>query len=146
MNPGLSYREAAVRGASPMRLVILLYEQAIADVRRALAALARGDVETRTREINHALLVIGHLQATLDRDQGGSVAKNLDRFYNQLREGLTRVQCTQSGAELEQQIAQLMLVHEAWCEAERADQAAAAAPPGNAGVEARQHPIAGWNA
>ena len=34
MNPGLSYRETAVAGASPLRLVILMYEQAIQDLRR----------------------------------------------------------------------------------------------------------------
>ena len=75
MNPQLSYRETAVRGASPIRLIILLYEQVIEDLRRALAALEQGDIEKRTREINHAILVIGHLQATLDKEQGGQVAR-----------------------------------------------------------------------
>ena len=45
MNPSLSYREAAVAGASPLRLVILLYEQGLEDLRRALAAQNRGDIE-----------------------------------------------------------------------------------------------------
>lgn len=120
MNPGLSYREAAVAGASPVRLVILMYEQAIQDLRRALAAHTAGDIEGRTREINHALLVIGHLQATLDKDQGGKVAENLARFYEQLRAGLMEAQCRQSATSLEQQIAHLMLVHEAWREVEKA--------------------------
>jgi flagellar protein FliS len=120
MNPGLSYREAGVAGASPVRLVILMYEQAIQDLRRALAAHTAGDIEGRTREINHAVLVIGHLQATLDHEEGGKVAENLARFYDQLRTGLMEAQCRQSAAALEQQVAHLMLVHEAWCEVERA--------------------------
>ena len=34
MDARSSYREVAVRGASPVRLVICLYEQAIEDLRR----------------------------------------------------------------------------------------------------------------
>lgn len=118
MNPGLSYREAAAAGASPVRLVILLYEQAVEDLRRALCAQGRGDVEGRTREINHAILVVGHLQATLDKDQGGKVAENLARFYVQVRERLLEAQHRQSTAILEEQIAHLMEVHDAWCAVE----------------------------
>jgi flagellar protein FliS len=142
MNPGLSYREAAVAGASPVRLVILMYEQAMEDLRRALAAHAGGDIEGRTREINHALLVIGHLQATLDKDQGGKVAENLARFYDQLRAGLAEAQCRQSATALEQQISHLMLVHEAWCEVEKA---LAPAPAPSQNVSERRSP-ADWNA
>ncbi len=119
MNPGLSYRESAVAGASPVRLVILLYEQVIEDLRRAVAALTKGDVEGRTREINHALDIVGHLQATLDKERGGQVALNLERFYEQLRSGLLQAQCRQSVAALEGQIAHLMKVHEAWCAVDR---------------------------
>lgn len=102
-----------------MRLVICLYEQAIEDLRRALAAHTRGNIEGRTREINHAILVLGYLQSSLDRDQGGQVAANLDRFYNHLRTGLVEAHLKQSAAALETQISHLMLVHEAWCEVER---------------------------
>ena len=62
MDARSSYREAAVRGASPVRLIICLYEQAIEDLRRAVVAMDKGAIEIRTREINHALLVIAQLQ------------------------------------------------------------------------------------
>ena len=124
MNARLSYREAAVEGASPVRLVILLYEQAAEDLRAALGAHQRGDIEGRTRYINHAILVIGYLQASLDKERGGRVAVNLERFYDQVRFGLVEAQFKQSGAALEQQISHLMQVHEAWCEVERASRPA----------------------
>ena len=127
MNARLSYRETAVQGASPVQLVALLYEQALEDLRRARAAMDRGDIETRTREINHAILVIGHLQTSLDKEQGGQVAVNLERFYDQLRAGLVSAQFNQSASTLEQQIAHLMQVHEAWCEVERASASPASA-------------------
>jgi flagellar protein FliS len=127
MNARLSYREAAVEGASPLRLVVLLYEQAFEDLRRALDAQRRGDIERRTRHINHAILVIGHLQASLNKEQGGRVALNLERFYDQLRSGLVQAQFNQSAAALEQQISHLMQVHEAWCEVERVSGSAVSA-------------------
>lgn len=128
MNARLSYREAAVPGASPVRLVILLYEQAVEDLRRATEAHARGDIEGRTRDLNHAIVVIGHLQGTLDHERGGHVATNLERFYNQVRASLVDAQCRQSLAAIEGQILFLMQMHEAWCEVERASKPSDAQP------------------
>jgi flagellar secretion chaperone FliS len=140
MNAGLTYREAGVGGASPVRLVVLLYEQAMEDLRRALVAHAHGDIEGRTREINHALLVIGHLQATLDKSQGGKVAVNLERFYQQLRAGLVEAQCRQSTEVLERQMSLLKQVHQAWCDVEKA------LTPARAEVTADRHTSSGWRA
>ncbi len=120
MDARSSYREAAVRGASPIRLVICLYEQAIEDLRRAVLALEKGDIAARTREINHAIKVIGQLQGSLDMERGGEVSRNLERFYNVLRAGLAEAQAKQSARILEQQMSQLATVHEAWLEVERA--------------------------
>jgi flagellar secretion chaperone FliS len=147
MNPRLSYREAAVQGASPVRLVALLYEQAIEDLRRARAALDSGDIEARTRAINHAIVVIGHLQSSLDMEQGGAVARNLERFYCVVRAALVEAQCKQSAAALEQQISHLMQVHEAWCEVDRANAAPAIAPALEQTQEEQDHRCsADWNA
>ncbi|MGA8837761.1 MAG: flagellar export chaperone FliS [Candidatus Sulfotelmatobacter sp.] len=120
MDARSSYRESSVRGASPVRLVIALYEQAIEDLRRAVIALDKGAIEARTREINHALLVIAQLQGSLNMERGGEVARNLARFYGLVRAGLTEAQMKQSSILIEQQISQLTEVHEAWLEVERA--------------------------
>lgn len=129
MDAGLSYRESAVAGASPIRLVILLYQQAIEDLRRALQALAAGDVEERTRQINHAMQVIGHLRATVDLERGGIVAKNLTHFYAQVIQRLMEAQCQQSSAILEQEIGHLMLVCDAWSGVEQSITVPGDAPP-----------------
>ena len=126
MDARLSYRESAVEGASPVRLVALLYEQAIEDLKRARTAIDRGDIEARTQAINHAVVVIGYLQSSLDKDRGGYVAANLERFYNQVRSSLVEAQFTQSAAILEREISHLVEVHAAWCEVEFANTAAPA--------------------
>jgi flagellar protein FliS len=129
MNAGSSYREATIRGASPVRLVLCLYEQAIEDLRRAVVAQEKGDIEARTREINHAVIVIGQLQRSLNMEQGGEVARNLARFYGTVRAGLTEAHARQSAPLLEEQISQLVMIHGAWLEVERATSVSAAAPP-----------------
>ena len=145
-----SYREAAVRGASPIRLVICLYEQAIEDLRQAVLLIETGEIEARTRKINHALTVIGQLQGSLDMERGGEVARNLERFYTVIRAGLVEAQMKQSARILEQQISQLVLVYEAWLEVERAasptphhpDQSSQAA----ATIPSSEIPPADWSA
>lgn len=139
-----------MRGASPVRLVICLYEQAIEDLRRAVIALEKGDIEARTRGINHALMVIAQLQGSLDMERGGEVAINLARFYGVVRAGLAEAQMKQSGIILEQQVSHLVLVYEAWLEVERATMAPAPksltpvrAAPGNPSPEIS---LADWNA
>ncbi|MFZ0954990.1 MAG: flagellar export chaperone FliS [Candidatus Sulfotelmatobacter sp.] len=120
MDAQLSYREAAARGASPVKLVVLLYEQALEDLGHALAALEKGEIEARTRRINHAIVVIGQLHASLDLEQGGEVARNLERFYELVRRGLMAAQFQQSARALQEQISHLLLVRDAWLEVERA--------------------------
>lgn len=129
-----------------MGLVVLLYEQAIEDIRRALAAQASRNIEGRTREINHALLVLGHLEATLDEDRGGAVAINLKRFYRQVRAALVEAQCRQSADVMERQIAFLIEMREAWCEVERAERPPAMAKPNEPRTDSEPHSFAEWNA
>ena len=150
MDARSSYREAAVRGASPVRLVICLYEQAIEDLRCAVIALEKGDIEARTRGINHALTVIAQLQGSLDMERGGEVARNLERFYSLVRVGLIEAQTKQSARILEQQISQLATVYEAWLEVERATAAQTPVPAQPAQnrpeISSPEIPGADWNA
>lgn len=118
-DPRAAYRQGSSSSGSPVGLVVLLYEQAAKDVREALNALRSGNIERRTFEINHALLVVGQLQATLDMERGGAVAMNLDRFYNQVRSRLLQAQILSSGTILEEQMTLLLSLRETWQEVER---------------------------
>jgi flagellar protein FliS len=143
------YREGAVRGASPVRLVICLYQQAIEDLRHAAAAFKKGSIQARTRHINHAFMVIAQLQGSLDMERGGEVAKNLARFYSLLRTGLSDAHCRQSLPLLEQQIAQLTDVHAAWLQVEQETEVSALSSASNANrpaISSPNSPFAGWSA
>jgi flagellar protein FliS len=121
MNPRSAYRETDVRGATAVRLVVLLYEQMIQDLRQAAQAIEQNDIELRTNQINHAILVIAYLQSGLEFATGGKVAQDLNDFYDVLRQNLVQVQFHPSQAGICQQITDLVEVREAWTEVERAE-------------------------
>jgi flagellar protein FliS len=121
MNIQQSYREAAVRGASPIQLVVRLYEQMIQDMRQAAIAIEQNDIERRSVRIKHVLLVMAHLQSTLDIDRGGKVAHDLNNFYDALRRNVVWVQFHPSERAAAQVITDLLAVREAWIQVESAE-------------------------
>jgi flagellar protein FliS len=128
-NPRAAYRETDVRGATAVRLVVLLYEQAIQDLRQAAQAMEENNIELRTNRINHALEVISRLQVTLDMERGGPVARNLLVFYETLRANLWKAQIYRSKETLLQQITDLLTLREAWAEVDRAESLGSAPKP-----------------
>lgn len=123
MNPRTAYRETDVGGATAVRLVVLLYEQVIQDLRQAAQAIDQNNIELRTNRINHALDVICLLQGTLNMDRGGQVAINLEQFYVTLRANLWDAQIHVSRETLFQQITDLLALREAWAEVDRTESA-----------------------
>lgn len=120
-----AYLEAAVRGAKPVRLTIVLYEQVIQDISRAAEALEKRNLEAVAHEISHAVGVIGYLQATLKPQAGTAVTRNLSRFYTMIREKLTEAQVRCSREILDELRQYLLDVREAWLKVEADTDAAA---------------------
>lgn len=85
MDPALSYRQSSIGGASTIGLMLVLFDTLAGDIRRAANAVRRHDIETRCRELNHAVLVIGQLESWIDRENGGQPAVHLTQFYSYLR-------------------------------------------------------------
>ncbi len=125
-DPRNAYRESAARGASPVGQVVLLYGQIVNDLRSAIAAVEQNRIEDRTTSINHAMVVVGYLQSTLNFEVGGDVAPNLDRFYTMVRRKLLEAQFQTSKEILNEQIALLLDLREAWVEVDRATSAPSA--------------------
>jgi flagellar secretion chaperone FliS len=114
MNARQAYQQAAVRGATPVRLTVLLYEQVTQDLTHAIDALAQHRIEEFAQELNHAASVVAYLHATLDRAAGGSVAQNLEAFYSMVREKLLEAQVCLSRETLEELRGHMLDVRESW--------------------------------
>jgi flagellar protein FliS len=110
----LSYRKSAIEGASSIGLMIALFDTLAGDLRRATAALRQNDIEARSRELNHAALVIGQLESWLDLNNGGESAQTLSRFYAYLRAKMMEAAGTKSPTLLETQIDMILHVRSAW--------------------------------
>lgn len=75
-----AYRRMAADTASPLELVVMLYDGAIRFLGEARDAAARKDRRGRAQGVSKALAIIAELQSTLNMD-AGDVAKELDRLY-----------------------------------------------------------------
>jgi len=115
------YRATSVHGASSVRLVVMLYEQILEDLRQAIRAIDENRIETRTNAINHALVIVGHLEGRLDANAGGKVARNLAHFYNLLRRKLTEAQFKVSKQILSELVTLLLELRDAWMQVDRAE-------------------------
>ncbi|HXZ11173.1 MAG TPA: flagellar export chaperone FliS [Candidatus Sulfotelmatobacter sp.] len=118
-DPVREYREAAVRGASPVGLVVILFEEALRSVKKAQRALREGNIERRTLELTHVLEVLGYLQSTLDFTKGGEVAVNLSRFYDVARTKILEANLRADDATMEWLATQLSSHIDAWQQVDR---------------------------
>ena len=118
-NAALAYREAASLGASPVGVVVLLYDRLAQDIHAAIATMNSNDVEARSLSINHALLILQQLQGCLDFAAGGTAARQLDSFYSHIRAKLLEAQIRQSPELLVAQAHAIAQVRESWAEVER---------------------------
>jgi flagellar protein FliS len=113
------YRESAVRGASPIGLIVILYDEIVRSLRKAQRAFEAGDIEARGRALTHAVEVIGYLQSILDFEKGGNVARELASFYNLMRGKLLEIHIAPSHEGLEIMAREFAKVGAAWQQAER---------------------------
>lgn len=67
--------------ASPALLVAMLYDKAISSLKEATAAIANNEIERRWRCNVRATEIINHLLITLDMENGGEIAANLEKLY-----------------------------------------------------------------
>jgi len=112
-----AYREADVQGASPVELVIALYDVLVRDMKRLIAAIRAGNIEDRVDHSNHAFEVLQQLECSLDMEKGGSTAKDLSRFYSHLRAKVLQVQFKMDPAMVERQIEMVLELRQGWVEA-----------------------------
>lgn len=119
-SPGIisAYQQASAHGASPVGLVLSLYDTILRDFRRADAAMAQGNVETRVFELNHALTVIAHLQSVLDFERGGDAAKRFSNFYEVTRGMILSVNVDAKRETLQKLIEMYSSMRQAWQQAE----------------------------
>lgn len=75
------YRKNAVNGASPLQLVIMLYDGALRFMEAGKHAMANKDIPKQNEALLRAQRIVFELMACLDMDQGAEIATNLYALY-----------------------------------------------------------------
>lgn len=78
---GKRYREMQVRTASPVGLVVQLYDAAIGKLRLAKEHHDAGHVAERASMVSLVLAILAELRGALDHEKGGDISRNLDALY-----------------------------------------------------------------
>ena len=74
--------ETGVASATPHKLITMLYDGAVLAVINATTHMKAGNIEAKGKAISHAIQIIDNgLKASLDKEVGGEIARNLDALY-----------------------------------------------------------------
>ncbi len=109
-----TYRDCAVHGASPIGLLLALYDRLVLDLRNAAHAIQHKDIENRCKELNHALLIVGQLESWINRESGGESAENLVHFYSYIRAKMFEASVKMAPRILEDVAGTILHVRSAW--------------------------------
>ncbi|NUZ05943.1 flagellar export chaperone FliS [Piscinibacter koreensis] len=114
-----SYRDVnastAIEGASPHKLVNLLFQSASSEIAAARGAIARSHVAEKGRAISHAVRIIEEgLMAPLDMKAGGALAINLRDLYQYLVHRLTMANLNSDDAALVECARLLDVLRDGW--------------------------------
>ena len=114
--------------ARPSEMVVMLYEETLVSLDRAIDAVEHGDLAGRSRHARRAADIIDLLYGCLDMQRGGAVAANLAGLYRMVLGRLVQFNASRDGAAGREAIELLAPLLDAWKTVDRgAEQAAAAA-------------------
>lgn len=90
-NGANAYRKNAAMGASPVQLVVMLYDGALRFAEEGKRAMIEKNYEVQNDKLQRAQKIVMELMGSLDFEKGGEIAKNLLGLYeftlNELIEG-----------------------------------------------------------
>ncbi len=77
-----NYKQMSITTASPTQILIMLYEGAIQNVKKAILAIEQKNLADKGKYIGKTHDIINELTVSLNHEVGGQVAKDLERLYN----------------------------------------------------------------
>ncbi|ACD18156.1 MULTISPECIES: flagellar export chaperone FliS [Paraburkholderia] len=107
--------ETGVMGASPHRLIVMLYQGARQAIAQARMHLQQGNVPARGEAVGKAIQIVeSGLQQSLNLEAGGEIAERLNALYSYMSRRLLEANIKQSEAMLVEVDGLLATLEEAW--------------------------------
>lgn len=111
-----SYQEANYLSADPLKLIRMCYEGAISNLKLARDAYIDRDYEAKGKAMIKTLDIIHELNASLDMEKGGEIARNLRALYLYMIQALTEADLKNNLAVFDDVIRMLEALGSAWQE------------------------------
>lgn len=108
------YKQTSIKTANRGQILIMLYEAAVQNVKKASAAIDRNDVPAKGAAIGKAHDIVNELMNTLDFEVGGNIARDLERLYNFITEQLVAANMESSKEKLAAILKILETLLDAW--------------------------------
>jgi flagellar protein FliS len=105
---------AEIEYASPHRLIQLLFEGVLKRIAFAKGAMQRKQIIEKGKFISQAISIVGGLQASLDAENGGDMAVNLNALYDYISRRLVTANLENSEEILDEVAGLLINVKTAW--------------------------------
>ena len=106
--------QAQLVEASPHRLIQMLFEGALDRLAQAQGALMRGQIAEKGLLIGKAVNIVSGLRESLNKEQGGQLAENLDGLYEYMVRQLTQANLTNDAQALQHVASLLREIKEGW--------------------------------
>jgi flagellar protein FliS len=107
--------ETGVMAASPHKLIVMLFDGAVAAVGSALTHMRASNIPEKGKAISKAIQIIENgLRASLDRKAGGEISENLDALYEYMQHRLLMANLQNQPEILEEVQRLLSELREAW--------------------------------
>jgi flagellar protein FliS len=95
------YKEMQIKTASPGKLLLMLYQGALKFMKLAKKNINEGKIEESHKNIIKAQNIILELQGTLNKDQGGEIAVQLESLYDFIYRELIRANLNKNNEHLD---------------------------------------------
>lgn len=106
--------QTGIESADPHRLIQMLMEGALGKIAAAKGFMGRKDFLQKGRHIADAISIIEGLKASLDKEQGGEIAQNLEDLYIYMERRLIEGNRENDPALLDEVCDLLKQIKEAW--------------------------------
>lgn len=108
-----------MNGASPLQLVIMLYDGAIRFMEAGKYGIDQGDLELQNKNLQKAQKIVMELMSCLDMEKGGDIAKNLLALYTYVLNELVEANVGDKTEPIDRCIKILCDLRESWIEVEQ---------------------------
>jgi flagellar protein FliS len=109
-----SYRKTNVVTADPKRLILMCYEGAIDSLKIGKQKLIEKDYEAKGKALIKAKDIIYELKSSLNFEEGGTIATNLDSLYNYMLRRITEADLQNDVQAIDDVIGMLGELKSAW--------------------------------